>query len=280
MFFKGCPLNCHWCHNPETQSYDREFYYHKDRCNGCRSCVENCSVKAIQIRKDEIYTDMNLCTGCKICMECCIQGARELVGRTLTAEELIKELKKDTAFYEESGGGITLSGGEVMTIEQSYLIDIMKPLHKQGYRIGIDTCGFASFDRFEEILPYTEFFLYDVKGMDSVKHEQYTGVKNELILDNLKKLSMAGAKIYLRIPVINDVNASLEDMKAILHFIKEEKIQIIQIHLLPYHGMGNNKYIRLNRNGIGESFTLPTEQMLEEYRHLFFENGYRTVIGG
>jgi len=280
VFFKGCPLHCLWCHNPETQSYNRQLYYYRERCTGCGQCSIDCDNNAIQSINNTIMTDMQLCSGCKLCMEACIHGARELVGRYLEPHDLISELKRDTVFYEESGGGITFSGGEAMTVDSNYLLQVMKPLHSQGYSLGIDTCGHAQYERFQAVLPYTHFFLYDIKLINSPKHEYYTGVTNKLILDNLKRLSSTGANIYLRIPVITQVNANIHDIKEIIQFLVNHKINIIQINLLPYHPMGKNKYETLNMDYKGQNFTAPTREELIEFSQLFEGSGYRTVIGG
>jgi glycyl-radical enzyme activating protein family len=212
-------------------------------------------------------------------MEYCIQGARELVGGYMEPGDLINELKKDTVFYEESGGGITLSGGEVMTVDSEYLHQVMEPLHRQGYNLGIDTCGYAPFEQFEKVLPYIDFFLYDIKLIDNKKHKLYTGVSNDLILNNIKLLSEAGAKIYLRIPVIEQVNATIEEMKSIIDFLKEHRIRIIKVYLLPYHPMGKSKHERLQMI-YQNDFEVPDHKKMEELQGLFEQNGYTTVIGG
>lgn len=280
VFFMGCPLRCHWCHNPETQDARRQMSYDRNRCKGCGKCIRFCNKAAIAIQEGYPVTNMSLCSGCKSCTENCIYGARELIGREFTTEELIKECKKDTIFYEESGGGITLSGGEVMTLDSEYLISVMEPLHREGYHIGIDTCGYAEYEKFERILPYTDFILYDIKGMDEKKHLQYTGVDNKLIKENLIKLNNAGAKLYLRIPLLKGINASVQEMEMILQFIKEEGIHPVQIHLLPYHSMGNSKYERLGIHYDGDAFEAPSEKEMHQYQEVFMKQGYRTILGG
>ncbi len=280
VFFKGCPLHCSWCHNPETQSYEQQFYHNKERCSGCGECVRNCSSNAIYMSDKIVITDLRKCTECGACMEQCVFGARELVGSAIEPSKLISELQKDSVFYEESGGGITFSGGEVMTINFDYLLQVMKPLHRLGYSLAIDTCGYVNYEKFQEVVPFTDFFLYDFKMMDSLKHYQFTGVYNDLILNNLKRLSEDGARIYLRIPVICGVNSSMEEMGEILEYLVKNKINIIQIHLLPYHTMGKHKYDRLNKASDGHSFISPTDVEMEKFKKLFCEKGFLTVIGG
>ncbi len=280
VFFKGCPLHCNWCHNPETQHYSKELYYDRHRCTRCGRCVKNCPTKAISISDQVVNTNLTLCTGCMSCMEYCLQGAREFVGRYIEPVKLISELKKDTVFYEESGGGITFSGGEVMSMDMGYLAQVMEPLHNQGYHLGIDTCGHVEFEQFTKIMNYADFFLYDLKIIDSKKHEYYTGVPNERILENLKRLSDDKAAIYLRIPVIHGVNATLEEMEKMAAYLRVNNIKLIQIHLIPYHAMGKIKYDKLRMHYKEGGFFTPTQEELDEISQLFVKHGYRTVIGG
>ncbi len=280
VFFKGCPLRCSWCHNPETQSYDRQIFYNIEKCCGCGQCAKHCPDQAIMINDNEVDTDLKRCSGCTTCMEYCSSGAREFAGKKMEPDELVVELKKDSMFYEESNGGITLSGGEVMTMDMEYLCKVMEPLYRQGYSIGIDTCGNVPIERYREILTYTDFFLYDLKVMDSELHKKYTGVGNEQILENLKFLSKKNAKIYLRIPVITQVNGNKENMIQCVEFLKLHQIHPIRIHLLPYHDIGKSKYDRLRITYQGDHFTTPTQDEMDTFLNIFTENGFRAVIGG
>lgn len=280
VFFKGCPLKCSWCHNPETQSYVRQVSYASEKCSKCGRCVQQCSAKAISIKNNTVDTDMALCNGCKTCLEYCVNGARELIGRRMEPEELIKELKKDSMFYEESGGGITLSGGEVMMVDTDYLKRIMEPLHRQGYRIGIDTCGCVPFEKFEKILKYVDFFLYDIKIMDSKLHQEYTGIGNEQILKNLCLLSEVGAQIFIRIPVIAEVNGNSVNMEQCANYLKLHNIRPKAVHLLPYHSMGKSKYEKLHLPYQGEAFTNPMDEEMKLFAQIFERYGFPTIIGG
>lgn len=281
VFFKGCPLSCKWCHNPETQSFSKELLFHTESCTGCGSCVEACPSHAIIIKDKKALTDETKCIQCGNCLDYCLQNSREISGKYYTVEELVKEVQKDKSFYEQSHGGITLSGGEVLSQQPEYLLKFLETLHMQGYRVNIDTCGYASFDRFERILPFVDTFLYDLKLMNTDLHKKYTGVDNKIILDNLKKLSKKGARIWIRIPIINGVNDEESHIKEIAEFLKVEKIQIIQIHLLPYHNTGSSKYARLNRPYQGEEFQTPSQEALNNYKEIFQQYGLEQVrIGG
>lgn len=228
VFFKGCNLKCAWCHNPESQSAKPQMMFYKDKCTGCGKCKSVCPYHLEQ---------------CELCGKCtlyCPVDARMVCGKEHTVDEVLKEVLKDKAFYETSGGGVTFSGGECM-LQIDFLAEILKKCKENGIHTAVDTAGHIPFESFEKILPYTDLFLYDIKIFDSQKHKQYVGVSNELILENLKKLFERKAKLWIRVPVIPDVNDSIEEIQKIKDFLKTigtaEKIE-----LLPYHAMGENKY--------------------------------------
>ena len=228
VFFKGCNLKCAWCHNPESQSAKPQMMFYKDKCTGCGKCKSVCPYHLEQ---------------CELCGKCtlyCPVDARKVCGKEHTVDEVLKEVLKDKAFYETSGGGVTFSGGECM-LQIDFLVEILKKCKENGIHTAVDTAGHIPFESFEKILPYTDLFLYDIKIFDSQKHKQYVGVGNELILENLKKLFERKAKLWIRIPIIPDVNDSIEEIQKIKDFLKTigtpEKIE-----LLPYHAMGENKY--------------------------------------
>ena len=228
VFFKGCNLKCAWCHNPESQSAKPQMMFYKDKCTGCGKCKSVCPYHLEQ---------------CELCGKCtlyCPVDARKVCGKEHTVDEVLKEVLKDQAFYETSGGGVTFSGGECM-LQIDFLAEILKKCKENGIHTAVDTAGHIPFESFEKILPYTDLFLYDIKIFDSQKHKQYVGVGNELILENLKKLFERKVKLWIRIPIIPDVNDSIEEIQKIKDFLKTigtpEKIE-----LLPYHAMGENKY--------------------------------------
>lgn len=279
-FFKGCPLKCTWCHNPESQSYAREVLYYTERCTGCTACAHACPNKAIIDKHGHVDTDRSRCDLCGTCLDYCLNNAREIVGKQYSIPELVKELTKDAMFYEESHGGVTLSGGEVMAQDMDYIEELVKRLHRQGIDVTIDTCGQAPYENFRRILPYVSTFLYDFKLMDSEQHRKYTAFGNETILDNLKRLSADGARIYIRIPTIEGVNADDGNMRAIIAFLKEY-VNVAQVNLLPYHNTGKSKYEKLARTYEGEAFAAPSSERMEELLDLFRAAGFsNTKIGG
>lgn len=281
VFFKGCPLRCEWCHNPETQRYEREMQFDSGKCTGCGSCVKVCPGKALSMRDGKPVLDKDACTLCGKCENFCPAGLREIIGREYTVKELVKELMKDQMFYEDSGGGVTLSGGEVMTMDMDYILAVAKELKRQDVTLTIDTCGYVPYEKFQALLPYVDTFLYDVKVMDPELHKKYMGVDNKLILENLVRLSRDGARIYIRIPTIKEVNGNEENMKETIAFLKEHDIHPPQINLLPYHDTGSGKYSKLDMEYKGTDLHAPDKEEMESFVRLFTDAGFaNTKIGG
>ena len=281
VFFKGCPLSCAWCHNPETQSFRPEVLVNPQACTGCGTCIQVCPQKG----------EKKACTGCETCLDYCVNNARELSGKQYTVNELVKELEKDRAFYEQSGGGVTFSGGEVLAQDMDYVEKLAAELNRRGLSLNIDTCGAVPFERFERIMPWTDTFLYDIKLFDEENAAHYTGTGAGLILDNLKKLSDAlgryrtdhgtGARIWIRLPIIGGVNDTMEHMKKTACFLKEQSICCSQINLLPYHNTGSSKYERMGRSCGGEKLYTPSQEQMECFLKYFQEQKISPVkIGG
>lgn len=281
VFFKGCTMACKWCHNPETQEFSAEPMRNGDRCSGCGHCVQLCPEHAISLNNGLSFTNRDACTRCGICVDECYNDARSISGRTYPVSELAALLVKDRMHWEISGGGVTLSGGEVMAQDMDYITDLMKRLHGRGYSINIDTCGFVPYENYEKVLPYTNVFLYDIKAINDDVHREYTGVSNRLILENLAKLGRAGARIYLRMPLISGLNDSREDMLKVMDFLKENSIPVLQVNLLPYHELGQDKLEKLGKARHNITMAPPSAAHLNELVQLFKQNGYQnTRIGG
>ena len=280
VFFKGCLLNCWWCHNPESQNYKTELMYNKDKCSACFACVKVCEHNHKDVENKIVKNDRENCTLCGKCLDYCVNNAREIVGKQYSVKDIMKEVEKDSIFYESSYGGVTLSGGEVMTQDMEYITSLLKKLKRKGYNIAIDTCGQAPIENYEKVLPYVDTFLYDIKLMDSDRHKKYMGKGNELILKNLEFISKEGADIYIRIPVIGGVNDNDRDIQDIITYLKNN-INVKQVNLLPYHDIASSKYDRLDMNYKGETFTVPSIERMEELRNLFVKQGFNnTKIGG
>lgn len=280
IFFKGCPLRCLWCHNPESQHFERELMLDYEKCVGCGYCRKVCEHHAIQMKEGKIETDLLKCQLCERCIDYCVDNNRQIVGRSYTVEELFAIIEKDRIFYEESGGGVTLSGGEVMMQDMVYIKKLCQKLKQHDYHIAIDTCGYAPREHFSLILPYVDVFLYDIKAMDDTIHQNYTGKSNRLILENLVYLAQQHANINIRIPVIEHVNAMEEEMEKMIAFVRE-KIGIVKVNLLPYHSTGSSKYARLQRDYEGKDLCAPSKEGMETIKKLWMENGFVDVnIGG
>ncbi len=281
VFFKGCPLKCVWCHNPETQRFEKELQYDKEKCLGCGACAKVCPQAAITMVEGKPLLDKSLCNLCGKCEVYCPEGIRERVGQEYPVKALMKEIMKDRMFYEQSGGGVTLSGGEVMAMSSEYIVAIAKELQKEEITLTIDTCGYVPFKKFEAILPYVNTFLYDVKVMDPELHKKYIGVDNQLILENLVKLSEAGARIYIRIPTVKEVNGNEKNMLDTIRFLKEHNITPAQVNLLTYHNTGSSKYPKLGMEYLGNDLHAPSSEEMEGFVKLFKDAGYlNTKIGG
>ncbi len=282
IFFKGCPIRCAWCHNPESQRFGPELLWNQEKCTNCGACVEVCPTHAMKWNGSKVIMDRSLCTQCGKCVEACLNNVRELAGKYYTVEELVEEAEKDQMFYEESGGGVTLSGGEVMAQEPFHLIvELTRRLHEKGIPVAIDTSGFAPWERFEALLPFADVFLYDLKAMDPEKHKRLIGAENNLILDNLRKLSQNGAKVYLRMPLVGGLNTDDEDILPVIQLM-QQGVRAERVYLLPYHNTGKSKYARLGRlYDINSVFNVPSPERLEEIAELFRKNGFPNVrIGG
>lgn len=276
IFFKGCPLDCAWCHNPETKSYVKDIMYDEEKCVRCGTCVKVCPNHAIHMEAD-LSTDLEKCIRCSLCTDFCVNNARHIIGEEYTLEKVIKEIKKDIAFYESSGGGVTLSGGEAM-VQIDFIEELVKECKNLGISVAIDTCGYVPFENFEKIIDYVDIFLYDLKLMNSEKHKKYTGKTNKLILDNLKKLSDYGANINIRIPLINNVNADMENILDTINFIK--KLNIKSINLLPYHDLGVYKYKKLQCRYDEKQMEKPDKKTVEKIKNIFEKEGFHIKIGG
>ena len=247
VFFKGCNLRCAWCHNPESQSPTRQMLFYENKCVGCGKCKEKCP------------QNLKSCSLCGRCALFCPRDAREICGEEYTSEEVLSEILKDKDYYETSGGGVTFSGGECM-LQIDFLAEILRSCKENGIHTAVDTAGNVPYGYFERIMPHTDIFLYDVKTLNCEKHRVFTGVGNELILSNLKKLLLAGKRVWVRIPVVTGFNATEDDIRSIRRFLTSCGVPE-KIELLPYHALGEHKYAALGRNA--QSFSVPTAELME-----------------
>ena len=282
VFFKGCHLSCLWCHNPETQKFETELQVDTAKCTGCGRCEKVCPQGAITISMEgKSVTDRDKCIVCGKCESACLGNYRTVVGREYSVKELVRICLQDQMFYEESHGGVTLSGGEVMAMDSDYIQSLVKALWREGIDVTIDTCGQAPYSSYKAILPYVHTWLYDIKVMDEEKHKKYIGMGNKVILDNLKGIASEGARIYIRIPTVKEVNGDSESMQQIIDFLKENNIQPPQVNLLPYHSTGSHKYGKLGRDYLASELTAPSDEEMQALVKQWNEAGFANVkIGG
>ncbi|MCL2864463.1 MAG: choline TMA-lyase-activating enzyme [Lachnospiraceae bacterium] len=249
VFFKGCPLRCKWCANPESIRAGYQVLYSKDLCNHCGNCVHVCpkNIHSMEGGKHKVKRN-NDCIGCRSCADACPPRAIEISGKQKTIGELLQVIKEDAMFYEMSGGGLTLSGGEC-TMQSTACRDLLKASKEEGINTAIETSGFTKPERMLEIAKYVDFFLYDIKHMDPVRHKELTGVSNDLILQNLKELLHRGCNLTVRMPILKGINDDAREIQAVVNFLKpyKDKPNFQGIHLLPYHRLGVNKYQQLEQ---------------------------------
>lgn len=276
IFLKGCPLRCFWCHNPETHSINHQIIYFEERCTGCGVCARRCPENAIEIKDNRSVRDNNKCNLCGKCADFCPNNAQEYIGKDVTSREIMKEIIKDEAFYEESGGGVTFSGGEPL-MYLDFLQDVLRSCKIRGIHTAVDTSGYAPWECFEKIIDKVDLFLYDLKLMNDEKHKKYTGVSNKVILENLKKLSARGANIYIRMPIIAGVNDD-SHIDETIEFLSN--LNIIQVNLLPYHKMGMEKYKRLGMEYKLTGNEKPSDEKMQEIANKFKAARIRIKIGG
>ncbi len=277
VFFKGCPLKCLWCHNPESQSSKKQMLFDSDKCVLCGTCVKVCDQNAIKIENNKLTTDPDKCTCCRKCEMYCIPGARQVAGREYTVEEILKEVMKDKVFYEQSKGGVTVSGGEPL-LQIDFVEELFKRLKEENIHTAVDTCGAVGFENIQRASRYTDLFLYDIKLMDDEAHREFTGMSNKLILDNLRKLSEIHKNINLRMPVIDGVNGDIRHIEKTIDFIKG--LGIKKINLLPYHDIARHKYKRLGILYEEERMRKPSDEKMQLFKEMFEKEEYEVKIGG
>ena len=250
VFIKGCPLHCLWCHNPESQSRNPEILFHHGSCIQCGICDAVCPESCHTVSKAEHRFDRSRCTACGLCTEHCPAEALHLVGRRMSVDEVMSEVMKDQVFYRNSGGGITLSGGEPL-VHFAFISILLKAAKDAGIHTAVETSGFAPWQHIQELLPQVDLWLWDVKTVPE-KHEKLTGVPAKPILENLKQLDLSGASIILRCPLVPGVNDSDAELKHIAALANAHQ-HVLQIDLEPYHPMGENKGQSLGRENVFHS---------------------------
>lgn len=264
VFLKGCPLKCVWCHNPEGIGFNPQLAYYENKCIGCGECASVCPAGAQKIAENGHIFDRDLCISCGKCEGVCLGEALKFHGREMTVEELLPLLLEDKDFYETSGGGVTLSGGECLC-QADFCAELLKALKQAGIHTAVDTCGFVPREALDKVISYTDVFLYDVKAIDEDVHIKCTGQPNKRILENLKYLDSCGKAIKVRIPYVPNFND--HQMGKIADFLKTLK-NVKAVKVLPYHNYAGSKYTALGMQNTLPSI-LPTDEQIQAAQELF-----------
>jgi len=291
VFLKGCSLRCPWCHSPESQQFYVQLCWIALRCIGiekCGKCLDTCPRRAISPGKSirhaatqeeiqTIHVDRALCDNCGDCAAVCYPKALYVCGTDYTVEELVTRVCKDIPFYEQSGGGVTVSGGEPLS-QPDFTLQFLVHLKERGIHTALDTSGYARYEAFERILPCTDLFLYDLKHMDSEQHRIVTGVPNEWILENAARIARAGAELQVRIPLIPDFNDSEKNLRETGLFCRSLGEAVAMVQLLPYHNLGTLKYQRLDDSKPVLEATPPSEEKIQEALELLKNMGLPVTL--
>jgi pyruvate formate lyase activating enzyme len=278
IFIKGCPLRCLWCDNPESQRIEPQIVFWRERCIRCNACLAVCTRSAVVMDETEhkqVLADR--CDWCGCCLQECYAGALEQIGRAMKVEQVVALVEEDRLFYEQSGGGVTLSGGEP-TSQPTFTHQVLQSCQERGIHTAIETCGYAPWQVWQALVPHLDLILYDLKEVDPARHKRCTGVSNELILDNLRQLARTDKTIILRRPVIPGYNDDSESIHALARLAQELAVQ--EINLLPYHRFGQGKYERLGQEYPMGNLPSLKEDQVAGLRDILISYGLQVKIGG
>ncbi|HEY69493.1 MAG TPA: glycyl-radical enzyme activating protein [Anaerolineae bacterium] len=275
VFIKGCPLVCKWCSNPESQSLKQQIMTHDIRCIGCGKCAEACGTGAIAFTEAGREIDWEKCNECLECAKVCPARGIETVGKFMTVDEVVAKVEQDRIFYENSGGGMTVSGGEPL-VQWEFVSRVLERCREKGIHTALDTCGMAPWRDLERVIEHTDLVLFDVKHMDSAIHKEGTGVGNETILENARKVAER-TTTWVRIPLIPGFNDSESNLTRVAQFAGE--IGAEKISLLPYHNYGSSKYPKLGRTYPMEGTPRLADEKVEALKRWLETMGYRVEIG-
>jgi pyruvate formate lyase activating enzyme len=278
VFLKGCPLSCPWCQNPEGIVPEPDLIWRESRCIGCRDCVEACPTGALSFPEERLHIDTNLCDVCGLCAAACFAEALEVVGRRMRVADVMTEVEKDKVFYEQSGGGVTVSGGEPF-LQADFLERILRSCKKAGFHTAVDTSGYAERDTIVRVAEYVDLFLWDLKIMEDQAHREYTGVSNAAIIENLRALSRAGKHAIVRFSLVPGVNDNESNVRALGGFVASLE-GVDRIDILPYQDAWLHKYKSLRRERDPITFEPPTAERIKAVETKLTEFGLNIRIGG
>lgn len=275
IFLKGCPLSCLWCSNPESQNIKPQIVSTSSKCINCGACVQKCTHNASILKEGKVQFNIDKCTSCGQCLDLCPTNAKEIIGKTMTVEEVIKEIEKDNQFYKNSGGGVTFSGGEP-SLHYQFLQEIVPKLKEKGIHVAIETTGYCEWENFWTAVADMDLVLFDLKQMDNKKHEKYAGVSNYLILSNAEKISKLKTTIF-RVPIIPGYNDDTENIQEIVTMLKRIDFKGM-VNLLPYHPYGKAKYTKIGKTYNLEEVKVPLKEKMENIASIFKKDNIDVII--
>lgn len=277
VFLKGCPLKCQWCSNPESQNPKPQVGFFEDKCVSCLQCADVCPFG------DEFRANRKIewekCTGCLKCVDACLFNARVAYGKTMTVGEVVNIVKRDMTFYKNTGGGVTVGGGEA-TFQPEFVEKILKACQEEGIHTAMETCGFAPPERIAGIIRYVDLLLFDIKNMDPEKHKKFTGVRNEIILENAKNASGIVKEMIVRFPLIPDFNDNRKNVEDMGKFIAENMPAVKRVDILPYHSIGESKNARIGNVYAFKHESEIDEAKINECKEILKSFGLQVSIGG
>ena len=277
VFVKGCPLRCLWCSNPESQVRYPQVSHRNTLCNKCGRCLEACPRDAIALSRGGIRVHRGKCDNCGQCVPVCYPGALEVLGREATEAEVLTEARKDALFYRNSGGGVTVSGGEPLA-QPEFVAGLLWRCQEAGLHTTIDTCGYAPAPALEAVLEHTDLVLFDIKHMEEEPHRRATGVSNRRILANAVAIARSGVPMIMRLPLIQGINDGEDNVRRTARFAQELGVQ--RLDLLPYHRFGASKYANLDRHYRLNGLTSPPEEEVHRLQSLLESMGLECQVGG
>ena len=279
IFFKGCPLNCVWCHNPESISPHKQKMYTASKCIGCVKCIDVCPEGALRLTRNGIVTDTEKCVLCGQCAMACPSNAIEMSGREYTTDELMRIISREIVFFDHSGGGVSFSGGEPL-MHHDKLVEILDRCGQQGIHRVVDTSLFAPSKVVLNVAQRTELFLVDLKAFDPEMHRKYTGGSNEMILQNIKLLAENDVDFIIRIPFIQGVNADERTVRQEADFLASIPWKRKEVNLLPYHDVAKHKHNKMGTTYLESNFNIPSDEEVSRAQMIFKSKGIKATVGG
>lgn len=272
VFFKGCPLRCKWCSNPESWNKNLEVLFFYEKCINCKRCFSVCSNGAISVEENTTRFVRDKCYGCAACCKVCPTGARKMIGSTVTVEDVLKVIKRDIVFYRESGGGVTFSGGEPFA-QSEFLRQLVAVCSQLGIDTAVETSGYFDFEQVQDICEQLDCIFVDIKHMDDEIHKKITGISNRKILENVKQISRMHPNTIVRVPFIEEVNANEQNIKKMCEYLKHT--HVVGVELLPYHDFGESKYSPIGT--CVQTFRTPDVAKIEDAKRTISNYGISIV---